>query len=336
MRILVIGSVYPDSFADNVLVSLQDAGHEALAVAPYPDVFNRGARLTARLRSDAQAVPRLARRLQRQVLDAAAEHRPELVLNLDHQLSFTLVPELRALTGAPIAFWFPDSAANLGRETHVLAGYDAVFLKDTAVAERYRRVLGINAHFLAEACNPRWHRPIGDVSGPAERPAVLIAGNMYATRLVLVRALLERGVEVVVEGPPWARWLPADGVVRRTHTGRYLAREQKARAFRAAPVVLNALGAAEGDGLNCRLFEATACGALVVSEWRPRLPELFDEQREVRSYRDFETLVLAIEKLCALDHEQRRAMGDAAAARARRQHTYTHRFARMLSALGCG
>ena len=82
----------------------------------------------------------------------------------------------------------------------MLAGYDAVFLKDTAVAERYRKVLRINAHFLPEACNPPWHRPYGDTIGSTKRLRVLIAGNMYATRFALVRALLERGIEVEMWG----------------------------------------------------------------------------------------------------------------------------------------
>ena len=74
----------------------------------------------------------------------------------------------------------------------------------------------------------------------------------------------------------------------------------------------------------------------MLSEWRPRLPELFDLPCEVRSYRDFDELVAAIRELCHLDHAARRRMGNAAAARAHREHTYVHRFERIVSVLGRG
>ena len=122
MRILIIGAVYPDSFADNLLVALKRTSHDMTVAALYPDKINRTRRLTTRLRSELQAMPRLARRLQRPVLDAAERHRPELVLNLDHQLSFGLVPDLRTITDAPVAFWFRIRQPTLGvRRTCSLA-----------------------------------------------------------------------------------------------------------------------------------------------------------------------------------------------------------------------
>ncbi len=334
MRILVVGSVYPDSFADNLVSSLADAGHTMAAVAPFTGKALRARRVAHRLQDEVQAFPSAAKRLQRHVLEAAEEHRPDLVLNVDYRLSYVLVSELRSVARAPVVFWFPDALGNLGREMHVLAGYDALFLKDTAVVERYSRVLRINAHFLPEACNPRWHRPVGS---PAlcDRPSVLLVGNMYATRFVLLNDLLAHGVDVVVEGPRWARWLPQTPL-HGSFTGRYLAREDKARAFSAAPVVLNSLASHEADGLNCRLFEAAACGAVVLSEWRPCLPQFFDVENEVRAYRDFDELLTAIEELCGLDLNQRQRLGVAASKRAHAEHTYTHRFETILAALSGG
>lgn len=336
LRVLVIGEQYPDSFADNLLSALGDAGHHVRVVQPFPRWLARSGRARARLRAALPVVVTAARQLQRHVVDAAEDFRPDLVLNVDSRLSHVVVGEVAAAACAPIAFWFPDSPGGLGRETHLLAGYDAVFLKDTTVVHRYRRVLGINAHFLPEACNPRWHRPFDDASPGADAPAVLVAGNMYATRYLTVKQLVCAGLQVEVFGPPWAPWLPADRAVRAAYTGRYLARADKARAFRRAGVVLNTLASHEADGLNCRLFEAAASGALVLTEHRARLGDFFDVPDEVSSYGDRDELVERARELIALDPADRRRRGDAAAARAHAEHGYAQRFSRIVDALSHG
>lgn len=336
MRVLLIGSLYPDSFVDNTLSSLRDGGHVVRSVALFSGALLRRGPLGIRLQREAQAVPRLTLLLQRGVLEAAEDFRPELVLVLDDRLAHTTLAALRSACDAPVAFWYPDSPGNLGREVHVLGGYDALFLKDSAIVGRYRRTLSLNAHFLPEACNPRWHRPVGGLAPPQLEPEVLVAGNVYATRFVLMRALAARGVRLRIFGPRWARWLPRDASLQASNRGRYLVREDKAREFRAAPVVLNSLASHEGDGLNCRLFEATACGAIVLTEWRDRLPDLYDVPGEVSSYRSLDELVQLARELARMDASRREAISLAASRRAHTEHTYQHRFATIVSVLGSG
>lgn len=335
LRILVIGEVFPDSFAENVAVSLADAGHETKLVSPFRPPLDGSGRLSSRLRVELPSSPRLALRAQRHVIEAYEGQRPDLILNVDFRLSVPIVREL-ARGEAPLAFWFPDSRGNLGRETHVLGGYDAIFLKDSTVVQRYRDHLGLHAHFLAEACNPRWHRPPQDLTPGDGGPAVVVAGNMYATRFALLRRLQSAGVELRIYGPPWSRWLPRDDRLHQAFANEYLARDAKAKAFRAATVVLNSMVSREADGANCRLFEAAACGAVVLSEWRDLLPSLFAVPEEVRAYRSFGELVDQVRSIIALEPAERRAMGDRAAARARVEHSYERRFETILQVLGRG
>jgi spore maturation protein CgeB len=274
--------------------------------------------------------------VQSGVVEAAEEHRPDLVVNLDHRVVPDTVRALRRTTGSPVVFWFPDHAGNLGREDHVLAGYDGLFFKDSRVAERYRRNLGLPAHFLPEACNPRWHTAVGELGEPQDEPEVLVAGNVYATRFALLRELRRRGVRVRIFGPPWARWLPEDADLESAWERRQIHREEKARQFRAAPVVLNSMMTQEGDGLNCRLFEATGCGAIVLTEHRDRLPELYEVGTEVRAYRSVDELVEQARELSAMPAAERAAMSGAALARAHGEHTYAHRFATITAAVGRG
>lgn len=305
-------------------------------VSPFQGRLAGRGRLMPRLRDALEQTPGLARRLQRHVLEAAEELRPDLVLNVDYRLAYPIVAGLRALTGAPVAFWFPDSPGNVRKETYLFAGYDALFFKDSVMVERYRKTLGLNAHFLPQGCNPRWHRPVGPLAGPARPPSVVVAGNMYATRFVLVEELVRRGLDVKVWGSSWSRWLPANERVRAGYQGRPVFREEKARTFRSASVVLNNVASHEGDGLNTRLFEAAACGSIVLSEFRARLPEFFEIGSEVSAYEDLDGLERTARELSEMSHADREKMAAAASQRAHADHSYGRRFEQLLATLGKG
>jgi spore maturation protein CgeB len=336
MRVLLIGEVRPDSFADNVSTTLVEAGHVVRTVAPFSGPTGGQGRLWVRLRAELPWVLRVATWMQAHVVDAAEELRPDLVLNLDYRLAWPVVRRVREASGAAVAFWLPDSVGSVARETHVLADYDAVFLKDTTVVDRYRAMLGLNAHFLPEACNPRWHRPPPGISPGDDGPRVLVAGNMYATRFKLVQRLLAAGIEVEVHGPSPPGWLVEGRLPTAFRPRSYLARETKARAFRGALAVLNSLASHEADGLNCRLFEAAGCGAVVLTEFREQLPIFFDPESEVLGFASFDELVDRVRAVAALTAAERCALGDAAARRAHADHGYAQRFDRIVSALGRG
>lgn len=336
MRILVVGDVHPDSFADNLVTSLSDAGHVIEAVGAFPKVLTGRSRSSARIRAELPWWLGAAKRIQRHVVEAAEGLRPELILNIDFRLSWPIVEEMKSVSGAPAAFWFPDGLGSLGRETHVLAAYDGIFVKDSSVARIYRDVLGLNAHFLPEACNPRWHRPPSGLSPGEGGDGVLVAGNMYSTRFALLKRLADAGVTVESYGPPWPRWLPDAPTLTRGRTGIYLARQAKAKAFRTANIVLNSMTSHEADGANCRLFEAAGCGAVVLTERRARLGDMFSVPGEVRAFESFDGLLNQIRDLSQADAASRLALGNAAASRAHREHTYAQRFDRLVELLGRG
>jgi spore maturation protein CgeB len=336
MRVLIVGPRFPDSFADNLASTMEARGDEVLVEPGFRGPIGGPGRVAARLRGELAATPDMSARLQRHLVHTAEATRPELVLSVDACLSKKTVERLRGASEGPVVLWFPDSPGNLGRETHVLAGYDALFLKDSLIARHYRDVLRLDAHFLPEACNPRWHRPVGELWSASDPPTVLLAGNVYATRFVFLRTLVARGVRLVIYGPAWPRWLPEDPALAAAYTGTYLAREDKAREFRGAGVVLNTLASHEADGLNCRLFEATACGGIVLTERRQRLDEFFSVPEEVSAFSDFNECMRGLQRLLALQPEERAEIGAAASARAHADHTYAHRLESMLAILGRG
>jgi spore maturation protein CgeB len=93
--------------------------------------------------------------------------------------------------------------------------------------------------------------------------------------------------------------------------------------------VLNTLHPAELAGVNARLFEAAGCGAAVLTEFRPALPDLFDIDNEVLAFRDFDDLVFQATRLLN-DATLARDLGNSASQRAHRDHTYDLRLNRIL------
>ena len=251
----------------------------------------------------------------------------EIVINVDSLLVPSVVTRLRR-SGAPVAFWFPDHVANLGRQLMLLAPYDAIFFKEPLLTDRLRAMLDLPVYYLPEACNPRWHRPV--VPAGTE-PCLVIAGSMYPSRVRLLDRLIAKGIPLRLYGGGFPRWI-GETACRAVHTGRYIAREEKARVFRSAAGVLNTMNLAEVNGVNARLFEAAGCGAAVLTDFRSTVPELFEVGKEVLVFHDFDDLVEQATRLLS-ERGLTARLGDAATQRAHRDHTYDLRVTAILEKL---
>lgn len=326
MHVGVIGPIGEDYFAENVMDALVRVGHSVTFLGsglPH----RRSRMLMAAEQLAKQAVPRLDVAQQKRVVKAAERASCEIVINVGEALMPDTVSRLRRLE-MRVALWFPDAVSSMGRQLMLLAPYNALFFKDPHIVDRLRDVVEIPVFYLPQACNPRWHRPL--VPAGTEQHLVM-AGNMYPSRVKLLERLMAKGIPITLYGGRPPRWL-GDSPVRAAHTGRYIVRQEKARVFRSAAGVLNTMHPAEVAGVNSRLFEAAGCGAAVLSEFRPSIHELFEIDKEVLVFRDFDELV---EQAARLLNEAGlpQSIGDAASARAHSTHTYDLRVEVMMERL---
>jgi spore maturation protein CgeB len=248
----------------------------------------------------------------------------ELVITVED-----LPPEVVRLLsqgGTSVALWFPDHVGNLGPLWMFEAPYRALFFKEPLIVESARDLLGLNAHYLPQCCDPTIHGP---VDGPFE-PTVAVVGNMYATRVRLLQRLVDDGIPLKLYGGLRSKALAGSPLIE-LHSGRYLRGREKSLVFRNSAAVLNNMYPAEVMGVNKRLFEAAACGGATVSEFRPTLDQLF-EPSEVLAFRSYGELLTQLRDVLA-DPLGARQMGDRASARAYRDHTYEHRMIELLDVL---
>jgi hypothetical protein len=323
MRIGVIGPIGREEFAENAADALRRMGHVVTQLGPaQPSHRNRHVHNVAMLAWE--AMPGLDERSQHRIAQAASAAECEVIVNIDLRVMPETVRRLK-LGGARVVFWFPDTVSHLARQLMVLAPYDALFFKEPHIVELLRAHLGLPAYYLPEACNPRWHRPSG-LAGT--EPYLVVAGTMYPVRVRLLERLMAKGIPLKLYGVGIPRWV-GESPTRAALAGRYVSREDKARVFRSAAGVLNTMHPGEVAGVNGRLFQAAGCGAAVLSEFRPKLPEVFALDDEVLAFRDFDELVDQATRLLNETGLTAR-LGDAAARRAHRDHTYDARLATIL------
>ncbi len=327
MRILVFGSIYPDSFAKNVLVTLQAMGHETRPVRS-PWLEFDGSRLPGKAFHYLRlASPKVEQWTYRHLIGEAAEFRPELVIVAGEQPPPVVIGNVKRRTRTTVVQWFPDALANFGRQYVLAAEYDAYFFKDPYIVRFFREKLSKRAYLLHEACNPMWHRRIELTEADRIRYKcdLTVAGNLYWYRALVLEHFLEYDLKVWGTNAP--RWLLSP--VRGRYQHHYVAEEEKARALNVAKIVLNTMHYAEIEGFNARLFEAAGCGAFQIADWKPGLHTCFEPEKEVVTFQTMGELKKKVRYY--LDHDrERQEIADQAYARAHREHTYAHRLTRLL------
>ena len=325
MRIGIVGPTWQDSFTTHIIDALTSMGLDPVSLGSS---FSIGNPYTSAVAVAVRnALPVLDERLQRPIVRAALDAECEVVINLEQRLMPSVVHELRR-NGIKTALWFPDALLNMGRQLMLLAPYDAIFVKEPHLVDRLGSVLDLPLFYLPEACNPRLHRPLAT---PGTKPYIVIAGNMYPSRVLLLERLLASGIPLKLYGGRFPRWI-GQTPLRAVHAGRCVFGEEKANVFRSAAAVLNTMHPSEIKGVNARLFEAAGSGAAVLTEFRPVLPDLFDIGEEVLAFHDFDTLIEQAKRLLS-EAGLSAKLGDAAALRAHESHSYEKRLTILLEKL---
>ncbi len=331
MKILIVGPQFPDSFARNISGTLQALGHE-VTTEDGTNTRHHGNRYwNAFWGNLRRGLPSLENWSFNALIRRAKALQPELALITYGLMPPQVVASLKEECGAKIACWFPDAISNLYRQYLLASPFDAIFLKDPFMVGTLREKLGLNAHYLPEACNPQWHKLVEVTS--AERTAygcdLAAVGTFHYYRARMLEGF--QGYNLKIWGsncPPWI-----SSPIKDRYTHHYAAEEEKAKAYLSAKILVNTMHYCEIDGVNCTLFEAAACGAFQIADWKPSLPELFEPEREVVAFRTRQELKAKVDYYLAHPAERQEIAGRAYA-RAHRDHTYEVRLEKMFEILG--
>jgi spore maturation protein CgeB len=330
MKILVVGPQFPDSFARNIVATLERMGHQVAGVQGAR-TRHHGSKLANVFWSYLpRAFPELEEKLFREVVQTAVAAQPDLVLVTYGGMPPEVVSELKRVSGAKVVCWYTDSAANLNRNYLLASEFDVVFLKEPFLVRVARDKLGLRACYLPECCNPIWHKrlQLDDDDRRKYGCDVAAQGSLHYYRARMLEVFEDYDLKI------WGRNCPAwmDSPVKRHYTNRFIAEGEKAKALLSAGIVINTMHFTEIEGVNCTLFEAAGCGAFQIADWKPGLPELFEPEREIVTFRTRRELKEKVDYYLA-HPEERREIAGRACARAHRDHTYEKRLQKMFEVM---
>jgi hypothetical protein len=206
--------------------------------------------------------------------------------------------------GAVSALWLLDDPYEVDDSAKISERFEQVFVNDPATLSRHR-----HSTYLPACYVPRVHY----TSEPGR--------------------LADQGLLTYVIGGPWL-----------THEVQALCKSRNVPAaetagwYRATRIVVNVFRSEHhynrdkiaATSLNPRVYEALACGALVVSEWRPEVDGLIPE---LPTFKTPEECVALVRDLLA-HPEHSETIRTQCLARIQ-GHTYAERLQTVLAAVGC-
>ena len=190
--------------------------------------------------------------------------------------------------------WLLDEPYEVDDTSKFSDAFQRVFINDPSTLHRHA-----NAHYLPVCFDPHLHF---DEQGP--RPlAVGFVGGGNSRREQWLSLLAEKGLLTYVVGGPWHA--PA---LNRLCRSPNLPAHETAVLYRQTKIVINVFRQQhhynrEGlpaTSLNPRVYESLGCGALVISERRPEVQQLFPE---LPAFDDADEMVTHVERLLRDEHE---------------------------------
>lgn len=322
MKIIIPSYSLPDNFTENVAITLRMMGHEVLT-APVPvRLIDQRVMHVMQLGFEKLALNVFTPQ-ERWLRKSYKDFKPQVMIALTHSVNEELLLELRR-SGVVNVAWWGDTPANMRNQGLLCYGWDHIFMKDRYAVFKLN-TLGLNAHFLPEAMNPLWHKPMYTSWGED----IVFAGNTYEYRHFLLRRMLERGCEnIKLYGNRPPRW--ADNEVKKLFQGKFVVKEEKSLIFGSAAVCVNSTSVSEGNSINCRTFEIAGAGGLQIMEYRQAIEDCFDPGREILTYSGIDDLIEKISVIQA-DRPAATAIRERAASRSRAEHTYQHRLTDILN-----
>ncbi len=212
------------------------------------------------------------------------------------------------------AVWLLDEPYEVDDTSRFAQRFGTVFVNDPSTLGRHK-----NAHYLPVCYDPTLYhyRP-----GPREHQVGFIGGANPMREQMLVE-LARRGLLSYTIGGPWQA-----PEVRRVNQSQNIPAIQTANLYRQTRIVLNVFRAQHhfnrehitAISMNPRIYEALACGALVISERRPEIEKLCPEMPVFTGANE---MVSTIEDL--LSNPARFESIRRACIRRLAGHTYAHR-----------
>lgn len=242
--------------------------------------------------------------------------RPDVVLNqavseVDSWTLNRLRPYTRMIVGQ-IASPLPDDES--------YSAYD-MMISSLPNFVKYYRDLGLVAQLNRLAFEPAVLESVGSVTRDIPLSFVGSITSEHASRFQLIESLAsETDIQI------WGRLTstPEQSPIWKRYHGEAWGRDMFSLLARSKITINQHIDISENYANNMRLFEATGMGALLITDWKDNIAEMFEPGKEIVCYRSSDECVDMI-RYYSQHEAEREAIAAAGQRRALRDHTYRHR-----------
>jgi spore maturation protein CgeB len=334
MKILILSGLGRTA---NELSLFCDRAVRSLGHATERAVYN-DRRLAARLPLVARAETAYARRRLGKLISAFS---PDLILAVKVDLlPGAAIESIRRTFGVPMANYWIDDPHYVDVSRELSPYYDIFFTNARQCVDVHRGGGSPNPRFLSFGYDPATHRPVTLSQEEAKHYSsdLCFSGTITPERLRVLERLAEFDLKiwsapvVTVLGDAYrmvGRQVPQSSPAYSRFTGQPVWGEQMVKAFNASKIVLNLH---TQDTATMRDFEATACGAFLLSDYVGELENQYRLGEEIACFRsDDEAVEMA--SVFLDDAEKRREVANAGHRRVVDNYSYAARMQEVLAAL---
>lgn len=210
-----------------------------------------------------------------------------------------------------------------------LKGYDLI-LTSFPHFVAHLRALGVNSEYFRIGFDERVLPLLGEISKDIDFSFVGGISRHHGGAIPLLEYLAEQ-TDMRVFGYG-VQSLPSGSLIRRRHGGEVWGMDMY-RALARSRITLNRhINVAQNNANNMRLYEATGVGAMLLTDRKDNLHELFEIDKEVLAYSSKEEAAELVRHY--LDHPEEAAqIARAGQARTLREHTYAQRMQELVPIL---
>ena len=290
MKIIIPNYALEDTFVENVVVTLKAMGHTVITPPIRSKII--GHKYVHILEEVYEKIyPNNYTPQEKWLITTLKQNKADLLIALTQSIKEEILFEAKKRKIITVAWW-GDTPANMRKEGLLCYGWDYIFIKDKYAAFKLN-TLALNAHYLPEAMNPIWHKPL--YTANEINDYILFAGNTYDYRHFLIRQLLNNNItKINLFGYPPPKW--ADKRLSSIYTKKYIIKEEKSKQFGFALACINSTAMSEGNSINCRAFEIAGAAGLQIMEYRQAIEDCFEPGKEILTFSNIDELIELLNK----------------------------------------
>jgi spore maturation protein CgeB len=273
--------------------------------------------------------------MNRSLLSTVEAFNPDLILVQKGELIFPeTVAELKCVSRAYTVVWHGDSPFGVQTSTaqivRSLQFFDLCLVFDPYYLPAMKRAGARNVAHLPFGCDPEVHRTVelSEEEKSLYGSDLVFIGNsqgVYSPRSQVLAQL--NALDLRIWGRGWKE--SSDSRLRRLATGRRARGVEMAKVYSACKIAINVEHEQSVYGTNMRLFEATACGVLLLTENLSQVHDYFKDVEEIVTFQDVIDLRNKIAHYIG-NAELRNKIAKAGQHRAHSEHTYMQRMETLL------